>query len=76
MNCSLSRKPQKPSRSEVKDDVPDVAWRKIETLGNCLRHEYSDVDPELIWNITQDYLPNLLAAARRRAESLREGAPA
>uniref|UniRef100_A0A974A4Y5 DUF86 domain-containing protein n=1 Tax=Bradyrhizobium septentrionale TaxID=1404411 RepID=A0A974A4Y5_9BRAD len=56
--------------------MPDVAWRKIETLGNCLRHEYSDVDPELIWNITQDYLPNLLAAARRRAESLREGAPA
>ncbi|WP_442868384.1 HepT-like ribonuclease domain-containing protein [Bradyrhizobium sp. CCBAU 11445] len=47
----------------------------METLGNFLRHEYRDVDPELIWSITQDYLPNLLAAARRLADSLREAEP-
>ena len=29
---------------------------KIETLGNFLRHEYRDVDPELIWSITRDNL--------------------
>ncbi|EJN16300.1 hypothetical protein PMI42_00135 [Bradyrhizobium sp. YR681] len=58
--------------SDLKDNAPNVAWRKIETLGNFLRHEYRDVDPELIWSITQDYLPNFLAAVRLLAESLRE----
>ena len=34
--------------AELKVSAPDIAWRKIETLGNFLRHEYRDVDPELI----------------------------
>lgn len=60
---------------EVKGNAPDVAWRKIETLGNFLRHEYREVDPELIWSITQENLPGLLEAARRLAERLRELEP-
>ncbi|MBJ7402173.1 hypothetical protein TSA1_26580 [Bradyrhizobium nitroreducens] len=59
----------------LKEAAPDIAWRKIETLGNFLRHEYRDVDPDLIWNITQENLPGLLEAARRLAERLREPEP-
>jgi uncharacterized protein with HEPN domain len=36
----------------VKETVPDIGWCKIETLGNFLRREYRDVDPDLIWSIT------------------------
>jgi uncharacterized protein with HEPN domain len=61
--------------AEVKEAAADIALRKIETLGNFLRHEYRDVDPELIWSITQDNLPTLLDAARRLAEQLREPEP-
>jgi len=35
--------------AEVKEAAADIALRKIETLGNFLRREYRDVDPELIW---------------------------
>ncbi|WP_050387311.1 HepT-like ribonuclease domain-containing protein [Bradyrhizobium pachyrhizi] len=62
--------------AEVKEAAAGIAWRKIETLGNFLRHEYRDVDPELIWSITQDNLPTLLGAARRLAAGLREPEPA
>lgn len=48
---------------EVKDAEPDVAWRKIETPGNFLRHAYREVDSELIWRITKENLPALLEAA-------------
>jgi uncharacterized protein with HEPN domain len=57
---------------EVKVAAPSIAWRKIETLGNFLRHEYRDVDPELIWNITHENLPALVEAARKLVIMLRE----
>lgn len=62
--------------AEVKDAASSIAWRKIETLGNFLRHEYRDVDPELIWNITQENLPGLVEAAHKLVASLRESTPA
>ncbi|MGY3134583.1 uncharacterized protein with HEPN domain [Bradyrhizobium sp. USDA 4501] len=59
---------------EVKEIAADIAWGKIETLGNFLRHEYRDVDSELIWSITQDNLPSLVAAARKLVVRLKEPA--
>ena len=61
---------------EVKDAAPGIAWRKIETLGNFLRHEYRDIDSELIWTITRENLPDLLKAAEQLASRLREPQPA
>ncbi|MBJ7403405.1 MAG: DUF86 domain-containing protein [Bradyrhizobium sp.] len=60
--------------AELKEAAPDIAWRKIETLGNFLRHEYRDVDPDLIWNITQENPPGLVQAARKLVSELREPA--
>ncbi|MCK1439852.1 HepT-like ribonuclease domain-containing protein [Bradyrhizobium sp. 15] len=60
--------------AELKEAAPDIAWRKIETLGNFLRHEYRDVDPDLIWNITQENLPGLVQAARKLVSELKEPA--
>jgi uncharacterized protein with HEPN domain len=60
---------------DVKDAAPDIAWRKIETLGNFLRHEYRDVDPELIWSIAQENLPGLVKTTRKLAGMLRESVP-
>lgn len=62
--------------AEIKDSAPSIAWRKIETLGNFLRHECRDVDPEPIWNITQENLPVLVEAARKLVSMLRESVPA
>jgi uncharacterized protein with HEPN domain len=56
--------------------APELAWRKIETLGNFLRHEYRDIDADVIWSITQENLPLLLKVSRRLADRLRDKAPA
>jgi uncharacterized protein with HEPN domain len=61
---------------ELKEVRPEIAWRNIETLGNFLRHEYRDVDPELIWSITRDNLPDLLKAAHKLVATLRDSVPA
>jgi uncharacterized protein with HEPN domain len=62
--------------AELKEAAPDIAWRKIETLGNFLRHEYRDVDPELIWTITRENLPDLLKTAEQLVNRLRAKQPA
>lgn len=32
-------------------DLPNQPWRQIRGLGNCLRHEYDNVDGTLIWEL-------------------------
>ncbi|MCK1615006.1 hypothetical protein IVA77_08930 [Bradyrhizobium sp. 136] len=41
-----------------------------------MRHEYRDVDPELIWSITLENLPSLVQAAHKLLTRLREPLPA
>ena len=35
----------------------EVPWRNIMAIGNKLRHEYQRIDPDIIWEIAQVYLP-------------------
>jgi uncharacterized protein with HEPN domain len=44
---------------------PSIPWRQTEPLGNFLRHEYRDVDPDVLWRIVKDDLPTLEAAVER-----------
>jgi uncharacterized protein with HEPN domain len=63
--------------AETKEAAAGITWRKIATLGNFLRHEYCDVDSELICAIMRDNLPDLLKASENLAEALRnESLPA
>jgi uncharacterized protein with HEPN domain len=55
--------------AEVKDAAPDIAWRKIETLGNFMRREYRDVDADLIWSITQENLQALSTSPKSLRKS-------
>ena len=34
--------------------VPNVPWQKIRSMGNVLRHNYDETDPELIWETVLD----------------------
>ena len=43
---------------------PTVDWRAIRGLGNVLRHEYDDIDDEVIWQAIHTRLPELRAAIR------------
>lgn len=44
---------------EVRDQYPDVPWRRIVGLRNIVIHEYFGVDFENIWKIIKDNIPEV-----------------
>jgi uncharacterized protein with HEPN domain len=44
---------------EIKDQYPQVPWRKINGMRNKLIHEYTTVDIKTVWNVLQVELPEL-----------------
>jgi uncharacterized protein with HEPN domain len=47
---------------DVKTRQAPIAWRKIAAAGNIYRHDYEDVQQELVWSTIHDDLPALLLA--------------
>jgi uncharacterized protein with HEPN domain len=45
--------------------APDQPWADIRGIGNILRHQYDEVDPEVIWSVVQRDLGALKVAAQR-----------
>ena len=38
---------------------PAISWKDIKSIGNRLRHEYSKVDPFIMWTIATKHMPQL-----------------
>lgn len=45
--------------SELLSEFPEIPWGQIVGLRNRLIHEYFRIDPDVIWDITQEDLPSL-----------------
>lgn len=45
--------------SEWKKAHPDTEWGKIGGFRNVLAHDYLDVDLDVVWNVIENYLPDL-----------------
>jgi uncharacterized protein with HEPN domain len=50
----------------IKQQEPNIDWRKMIEFGNVLRHAYHTTEAELVWNIVQNHLPPLRSFAERR----------
>jgi uncharacterized protein with HEPN domain len=59
--CEASR--QLPN--EIKQQEPQIAWRRMVDFGNLLRHAYQSTKTELVWDIVQNDLPTLKAFVER-----------
>ena len=44
---------------EIRENHPDIPWKKIAGLRDELIHHYFGIDIELIWNIVENDLPQL-----------------
>lgn len=46
--------------SELKEDYPNIEWKKIQGLRHILVHDYYKINPEILWNTKEVYLDALL----------------
>jgi uncharacterized protein with HEPN domain len=49
--------------NDLKNTHSEVPWKKIHDLGNILRHQYRDIDPDIVWSIITEQLTDLDEAA-------------
>jgi uncharacterized protein with HEPN domain len=55
--------------------IPDQPWSAIRAVGNVLRHEYDNVDPNIIWRIIKDDLEPLKLAIESALGNLKRELP-
>jgi uncharacterized protein with HEPN domain len=53
----------------IKQEEPNIDWRKMIDFGNVLRHAYHTTKVDLVWNIVQNHLPPLKSFAERRVRA-------
>lgn len=46
----------------IKDEHPDIDWRRMADAGNVYRHVYDAVDPDIVWSVAREHLPPLKTA--------------
>jgi uncharacterized protein with HEPN domain len=54
------------------DRYPSISWIDVRRLGNVLRHEYDDVDEDLVWGMIETDLAPLRSACLAEIQRLAE----
>ncbi len=53
--CEASRR----IPDSLKEQHPEINWRRMLDFGNQLRHAYHAIEPQILWEIAQRDLPGL-----------------
>ena len=57
---------------KIRNDHPEVPWRRIAGLRDVLTHDYMGVDLEAVWEVTQQNVPDLERKVRDILAELEE----
>ena len=57
---------------EFKDKYNEMPWRQIKALRNIVAHRYGTIDPEVIWEIINDDIPELERYCNRILAEMQE----
>ena len=55
---------------DLRKSNPNIEWRKMAGTRDRLAHGYFSVDIEIVWRITQDFLPTLKTEIEKILENL------
>lgn len=55
---------------DLKSANPHIEWRKMAGTRDPLAHGYFSVDIEIVWRITQDFLPKLRSEVEKILEEV------
>ncbi len=53
---------------EVENLYPDVPWARMRGMRNLVVHEYSGVDPRIVWDTSEEDLPPLVQMLKNIVE--------
>jgi uncharacterized protein with HEPN domain len=56
--------------NDLTDRYPKIDWRGVRGLGDVLRHDYERVDPDTLWEILTEKLPERAPIVARMIDDL------
>ena len=45
---------------DVREQLPDIPWRKISDCRNIIAHDYDDIEEPVVWLVVTEHLPPLI----------------
>jgi uncharacterized protein with HEPN domain len=57
--------------ASLRDRHPDIPWQAVMGAGNVYRHDYDNVDAQIVWNTVILHLAPLLAVVEDEITRLR-----
>ncbi len=51
---------------QIKDELPNIDWHKIRGFRNRVAHDYMGINYFIVWQIREEFLPELIDILRRR----------